>query len=40
MANRTFGSSADTIRNTFSEDEIQNVWNKAKNIAKTMQARG
>lgn len=32
MANRTFSSPADTSRKTFSDDEIQKVWNKAKKI--------
>ena len=32
MANRTFGSPADESRKTFSNDEIQKVWNKAKII--------
>ena len=32
MANRTFSSPADTSRKTFSEEEIQDVWNKAKKI--------
>lgn len=32
MANRTFSSPADTSRKTFSDDEIQRVWNKAKKI--------
>lgn len=29
MANRTFSSPADTCRKSFSEDEIQKVWDKA-----------
>lgn len=29
MANRTFGNPADTSQKTFSENEIQKVWNKA-----------
>lgn len=32
MSNRTFSSPADEGRNTFSDDEIQKVWNKAKKI--------
>lgn len=32
MANRTFSSPADEGRKTFSDDEIQKVWNKAKKI--------
>lgn len=32
MANRNFSSPADTSRKTFSDDEIQKVWNKAKKI--------
>ena len=32
MACRTFSSPADTSRKTFSDDEIQKVWNKAKEI--------
>lgn len=30
MTNRTFSSPADASRKSFSEDEIQKVWNKAK----------
>ena len=32
MANRTFSSPADTSRKSFSDDEIQKVWNKDKKI--------
>lgn len=32
MANRIFSSPADTSRKSFSDDEIQKVWNKAKKI--------
>lgn len=32
MTNRTFSTPADTNRKTFSDDEIQKVWNKAKII--------
>ena len=32
MANRIFSSPADEGRKSFSDDEIQKVWNKAKKI--------
>ena len=32
MANRTFSCPVDESRKTFSDDEIQKVWNKAKKI--------
>lgn len=32
MASRTFSSPADEGRKTFSDDEIQEVWNKAQKI--------
>lgn len=32
MANRTFNSPADTGRKSFSDDEIQKVWNKATKV--------
>ena len=32
MANRTYSSPADEGRKTFSDNEIQKVWNKAKKI--------
>lgn len=32
MANRTFSSPADASRKSFSEEEIQEVWNKAEKV--------